>query len=173
MMKRICGAMTLKGTPCQWDREKCIHHGPGERAPHGLQLVRSAPREAEQATANLREPTEPPEPPPPALAERDIRGLAWWLFEQVTGDLDTTKARVLTSILHLLESLGPGGTEQDERLGEVVHVAKLALGIQPADDAEWDWVLARYEQDAIDEFHRWPRLDGRELNMDGQDIQDG
>lgn len=49
--------------------------------------------------------------------------------------------------------------EQDERLGEVVHIAKLSLGIQPADDAEWDWVLERFEKDAIDEFHRWPSLE--------------
>lgn len=84
--------------------------------------------------------------------------------------METDRGRVLIAVLRLLESLGPGGMEQDERLREVVHVARLSLGIQPADDAEWEWVLARYEQDAIDEFHRWPTLDGgRELNIDEQD----
>ena len=180
-MKLVCGAMTRKGTPCQWDLGKCIHHGPEgpiARSTHPIRTVQSAsaplPRSLEVIRPTLREaePTPPTlsEPPPLALAERDIRALAWWLFEQVSppGTMETDRGRVLIAVLRLLESLGPGGMEQDERLREVVHVARLSLGIQPADDAEWDWVLARYEQDAIDEFHRWPSLTGKS-NIDEQD----
>jgi hypothetical protein len=160
-MKRICGAMTLKGTPCQWDLGKCDYHSPAEPEERSLQLIR--------ATPEAMPPLQPPEPTPPGLAERDIHRLAWWLFEEVTGEMETTKARVLTSILHLLESLGPAGMERDERFGEVAHVGKLSLGIQPADNAEWEWVQERFEQDAIDEFHRWPLLQDQELTIDRRD----
>ena len=132
------------------DKGECPRHGP---AAPGRQSVPSPSLQTEP-------PSFPPKVMPPGLAERDVRRLAWWLFEQVATakEMDATKARVLATVLNLLESLGPGGMEGDAKLTETVRIGKLSLGMPPEGDDEWEWVLERFKDEAVDEFRRWPPL---------------
>ena len=132
------------------DKGECPRHDP---APVGRQSVPSP-------SLQPRPPRLAPKAMPPGLAERDVRRLAWWLFEQVATakEMDATKARVLATVLNLLESLGPGGMEGDAKLTETVRIGKLSLGMPPEGDDEWEWVLERFKDEAVDEFRRWPPL---------------
>lgn len=98
-------------------------------------------------------------PPPQALAEHDIRALAWWLFERVAGpEKFDPDARVLVTILRLLETLGPDPLEMDVILAETVLRGKLSHGIPPASEDEWTLARERFSGEAVAEFRRWPPL---------------
>ena len=153
-MRPICGVRTSTG-PCPLDRGECSLHPTivGRQVTPAKPVPRFSPRGQAQSPSRIPRPVVKL---PPALAERDIRGLAWWLFEQVALDrVKTNEARVLAFILKLLESLGPGGMERDDQLAEVARIGKLSLGIPPATGDEWDWVAGRFEDEAIEEFQRW------------------
>lgn len=142
-MERICGATTLRGTPCRWPAGKCKVHGP--------RPLRMRPGDA-------REPESPPArpaPPPAALESRDLRGVAWWLLEEILSDRLQERAGAIASILRVLAALGPGELAEDEALAEVELRGLLMHGLPPKDEAAWERARAVFSPEALAEFARW------------------
>lgn len=143
-----CGAKTQKGTPCGWAAAECPHHRrdgrPSRRPERGADHVPAAP----PAKAEF-----------PWLAAHDLRGLGWWLIEQVLlQELETGRASVVANLVRTLAALGPAPEEESAALREVELRGRLMHGLPPRTPEEWARAEAVFDDAALAEFRRWERL---------------
>ena len=137
-----CGAPTRNGSGCRYPAERCPHEG--------HRRYRDA-----RAAATPRAPAE-------ALRERDLRGLGWWLIEEIlSGRVTPPEASAVTRLMHTLLQLGPAPDDEERALEEVALRGLLMHGLPPRTPEEWQRAREAFDEDAIAEFLRWaPLLEG-------------
>lgn len=152
-MNRIkCGAPTKAGSPCNFGRVECPHHGPNAR-----------PRSATDGK---------PEPGVPPPEGRDISAITWWAIDGVAlGWLETARASVLASLLRVATGLPP--EDEADALKEVELRGRLMHGQPPRDDAEWGLAESLFTEEALREFRRWETLLERDAFHGGEELLPG
>jgi hypothetical protein len=103
-------------------------------------------------------PAEQQRPPaaPDAVAQKDLRGLAWWTAGALlSGDLPGRDAAVVSNLIRTLQSLGPEPESEEQVLAEVELRGRLMNGLPPRDEAEWALAESVFTPEAIEEFRRW------------------
>jgi len=119
----------MAGGSCQWPVAKCRHQSHARwRAANG----RAA------ASGNDDLPPSRPESPR-AVTGKDLHGLCWWLVEQVLGgDLETSRASVVATLVRVLLALGREPVDQDEMLRRAEIHGLLMHGVPPRTPDEWE-----------------------------------
>ena len=155
-----CGAMTQKGTPCQWPLSRCDIPGHDRWREAKAAAKTAAPAEPVESSLPSRPPL------PEAVSRHDIPGVAWWaLSGLVSGALASSDVAVLASLLRVLLAAGSTGLDDEAALQEVELRGLLMHGIPPRNDAEWEVLESTFSPEAVAEVRRWRRL----LEADGLD----
>lgn len=95
---------------------------------------------------------------PVAVANRDLRALAWWAVGALlTGALPGRETSALCTLIRVLHALGPEPEDEQVLLAEVELRGVVMNGFPPRDDEEWELARRVFDADAIEEFHRWER----------------
>jgi hypothetical protein len=154
--KNACGAPTRSGGSCGWERALCPHHGRKNgpaNAPAANPVVPAAR-------------TNPARPGASPAEERDLRKLGWWVIERViSGELTSSDASVVSSVMRVLAALGPATADSEDALREVQLRGRLMHGRPPKDAEEWALAGRLFTDDALAEFRRWEQL-WREADAD-------
>ena len=154
-----CGSTaTRTGRPCGYSLDECPYpaHGPGSVDPlgHGR-----GTRPAVEGVL-LSPPAEaiPSGEAPVAVANRDLRGLAWWAVGALlTGAVPGREISALCTLIRVLHALGPEPEDEQVLLAEVELRGVVMNGFPPRDEEEWALAERVFDADAIEEFHRWER----------------
>ena len=89
-----------------------------------------------------------------AVRSRDVRGLAWWVVEEVVrGGVAGREASALCSLIRVLASLGPGEGEEGSLL-EVELRGLVMNGLPPRSDAEWALAERVFGAEGVAELRR-------------------
>jgi hypothetical protein len=121
---------------------------------HGIEAVSGRPRHSPPASERL-----PPPAIPEAVANRDLRGLAWWAAGALlSGALQGRDAAVVSNLIRTLQSLGPEPESEDDVLAEIELRGLLMNGFPPRTEEEWALAQRIFDAEALAEFHRWEEL---------------
>lgn len=153
-----CGSKETKSkAPCGYEIEKCPYarhsgdsaaperHGAGTRQQSGG--VGETPETAAGPAVSER---------PEAVAERDLRDLAWWTAGAlVDGTMEARDVSAMCTLIRTLHALGPEPEDQEAVLKEIELRGVVMNGFPPRNEEEWALAEQVFDADAIAEFHRW------------------
>ena len=88
------------------------------------------------------------------MRSRDVRGLAWWVVEEVVrGGVGGREASALCSLVRVLAALGPGEGEEGSLL-EVELRGLVMNGLAPRSAAEWALAERVFGAEGVGELRR-------------------
>ncbi|MGH2632027.1 MAG: hypothetical protein ACRDG3_01335 [Tepidiformaceae bacterium] len=149
-----CGAPTQKGTPCKLLRDECDYHRRWRERTRRQQPATPAPRSTASAQPNSGPVAA--STPPPGLGERNLRDLGWWVVGRMTEtELTAPNASVVVAVMRILASLGPEPLAEEDALKQVELRGLIMHGQPPRSAEEWQLAADIFEDDALEEFHRW------------------
>lgn len=160
-----CGSQATKSkAPCGYALENCPYdgHARDSSAPdrHGLK-ARQPERDAAVGAVHpnsIREPDPgaPERAMPEAVAERDLRDLAWWTAGAlIDGTMEARDVSAMCTLIRTLHALGPEPEDQEAVLKEIELRGVVMNGFPPRNEEEWALAEQVFDADAIAEFHRW------------------
>ncbi len=71
--------------------------------------------------------------------------------------LDARAAQAIATAARILVNLGPAPPELEDAARETALRGRIMHGMAPRDPEQWALAATLYDDDALDEFHRWER----------------
>lgn len=156
-----CNAPTQKGTPCNYDRDKCPHTSHRANARGHLPIPQQPRLEGDEFSD---EPSPNREPSPEfdaALETHDLRSLFWLTLEGVIhGHMNEKLAAIVATLGRAIQALGEEDTDREETMAEAVVIGTLLHGFPPRDEKQWEIARRHFDEHTLAGLEDWKPLDG-------------